>query len=140
MKNPIQAICREIGESGCYFLSIVRAAEERTGKTINPVAAYIEMKKKKHLGAECFVAQPDSILSELTGIRFSVRHESKDYKAKDGEVEVLRFAWKKSGGGVSMHFVLGDGCGRVAYDPLGDSYTVKHGALDSKRIFTPCKG
>jgi hypothetical protein len=35
---------------------------------------------------------------------------------------------------IYSHFVLGNGEGGVAYDPLGDSKTVALGALQSKRI------
>jgi hypothetical protein len=35
---------------------------------------------------------------------------------------------------IYSHFVLGDGTGRVKYDPLGSSKTVAEGRLISKRI------
>lgn len=132
--KAIQTICREIGEYGCYFLSIIRAAEKRTGQSVNPIAAYCDMQAKGYLGAHCFMEKPDAMLSELAGAPFSVRRESKFYRAKGGEIEVLRYEWKHGG-----HFVLGDGRGQVAYDPLGESNTVKYGTLESKRIFSPRK-
>lgn len=138
MIKGMQKILLELGNYGCYFLSIVEAAERRSGKEYSILPIFLEMKKKGFIGKDSYIFFPDKILSALTGKPYTIRHERKDYKAKAGEIEILRYEWRYKDN-VSAHFVLGDGYGRIAYDPLAGSYTVQNGLLESKRIFTPVK-
>lgn len=138
MIKGMQKILLELGNYGCYFLSIVEAAERRSGKEYSILPIFLEMKKKGFIGKDSYIFFPDKILSALTGKSYTIRHERKDYKPKAGEIEILRYEWRGEGG-VSAHFVLGDGNGCVAYDPLDGANTVKNGTVESKRIFTPAK-
>ena len=127
-----QSVAKTLGEYGCYFLSVVKLAEEITGKRIDAVEAFVRFHEKKYLDNEATMLNPEAILSELTGKRFSVRKESAEYKTTEREHEILLFANAKY-----QHFVLGNGKGAVFYDPLGSSNTVATGSLVGKRIFTP---
>ena len=138
MIKGMQKILLELGNYGCYFLSIVEAAERKSGKEYSILPIFLEMKKKGFIGKDSYIFFPDKILSALTGKPYTIRHERKDYKPKAGEIEILRYEWRGEGG-VSAHFVLGDGNGRVAYDPLDGANTVKNGTVESKPIFTPAK-
>ena len=138
MVKGLQKTLLELGNYGCYFLSLVEAAERDTGRDYPILSTFLDMKKRGFIGNECYIIFPEKILSMLTGKDYTVRRESKDYKSKAGEIEILRYEWRGEGG-VSAHFVLGDGNGRVAYDPLDGANTVKNGTVESKRIFTPVK-
>lgn len=138
MIKGMQKMALEIGKYGCYFLSIVEAAERETGKNFPIMSTFLDMGKRGYIGEDSYILAPDRIMTALTGKAYAVRHEAKDYRAKEGEIEILRYEWRKKGE-VSAHFVLGDGNGRVAYDPLDGANTVKNGAVESKRIFTPLK-
>ncbi|MGP1459157.1 MAG: DUF261 family protein [Treponema sp.] len=138
MNKGMQKTALEIGRYGCYFLSIVEAAEKKTGKSFPILPTFLDMKKRGYIGEDSYVLAPDRIMSELTGKAYAVRHESRSYKAKDGEIEILRYEWRRKGE-TSAHFVLGDGSGRVAFDPLDGANTVKNGVIESKRIFTPLR-
>lgn len=138
MTKGMQKTALEIGNYGCYFLSMLEAAEKITQKPRAVLPTFLDMKKRGYIGKDCYILSPDKIFSELTGKTYKVRHEAKEYKSKEGEVEILRFKWS-NGGKVLTHFVFGDGNGGVAYDPLDGANTVKYGVLESKRIFTPVK-
>ena len=79
----------------------------------------------------CFINSPDTLLRILGWpAKYTGVHEGPEYECKDDEVEILRFEL-----GNQSHFVVGDGNGRVTYDPMGVSKTVAEGRLVSKRIF-----
>lgn len=125
-----QKVMKTLGEYGCYFLSLVKYAENLTGKRIDAVAAYISALEKGWTNGNALMLNPAAILSEMTGIGFGVKKTEADYKASSGEVEILMYE-----SGNYTHFVLGDGIGGIAYDPLGEnSFTVRNGRLSSKRI------
>lgn len=125
-----QKVMKVLGEYGCYFLSLVQAAERLTGKRIDAVAAYLDALIKKRTDGEATMLDPAAVLSAMAGGMWTVRKETADYIPRDGEVEVLVFQ-----NGAYTHFVLGDGTGGVLYDPLGNSNTVAHGRIIGKRIF-----
>lgn len=125
-----QKVMKVLGEYGCYFLSLVQAAERLTGKRIDAVAAYLDALIKKRTDGEATMLDPAAVLSAMAGGMWTVRKETADYIPRDGEVEVLVFQ-----NGTYTHFVLGDGTGGVLYDPLGNSNTVAHGRIIGKRIF-----
>lgn len=125
-----QKVMKMLGEYGCYFLSLVHLAENITGKRIDAVAVYLNALKHKWTDTEATMLNPTAILSDMTGLRFSIAKEAAGYAAGQNEYEILLFNNSKY-----QHFVLGNGQGAVAYDPLGNSNTVASGTLTGKRIF-----
>ena len=125
-----QKMMKTLGEYGCYFLSLVKLAENLKGKRIDAIEAYISAWEKKWADDDATMLNPAATLSEMSGIAFDVKKVESDYKAHPDEGEVLVFE-----NGKYTHFVLGDGNGKVAYDPLGNSNTVANGKIIGKRIF-----
>jgi len=123
----------EINKNGCYFMSLLFLATQKTGKSFNPTE--IENLKKQaieigYMREDCFVFNPDGILL-LAGLstKYTGIHEAPERNANSNELEVLYFRYKQYG-----HFVAGVN-GHVAFDPMGISNAVKLGELKSKRIF-----
>lgn len=134
--QPRQVIAEQIGKYGCYFLSLIRAAEKIIGRRIDAIAIYEDVVKRGWMGPDCFMNRPNEVLGILTGEKWHVQHQSRLYKPKDGEIAILRFERKDPSGSLT-HFVLAGPDGQVVeYDPYGDSRTVREGELVSKRIFT----
>jgi hypothetical protein len=123
-----QKIMEILGRDGCYFLSLVRLAENITGKRIDAIPVYLEAIERQFMDADCFLVQPHRVLEIMTGKRWTVRKEDRRYQVQPGELEVLRYE-RTVGRTTIGHFVLPD------YDPLGKSLTVQNGYLVSKRIF-----
>jgi hypothetical protein len=80
---------------------------------------------------DVYINDADGIFAELgLHTRFHDKHEDPWILCRDDEIEIMRYQlghWK--------HFVVGDGHGHVAYDPMGVSRAVKEGELRDKRIF-----
>jgi hypothetical protein len=123
-----QKVMETIGREGCYFLCLVRIAEEITGTRIDAIPVYLHSIDRQWMDKDCYLVQPHRILEHMTGTRWSVRKQDKIYQPEPGEKEVLRYE-RTVGRVTHAHFVLPD------YDPYGDSLTVRNGRLVSKRIF-----
>lgn len=134
----------EIQEQGCYFMSIlffINKYRNNTWTTDNINEFY---KTMVHIGAvmadgnfsavgvdDSTIINPELIFRmKGLNVRYNDRHDPPSYTCDSEEFEILKFVR----GGYS-HFVCGDGSGHVAYDPWGDSNTVRFGSLNSKRIF-----
>jgi hypothetical protein len=128
----MQAIAKTIGEKGCYYFSLLHlvGAEDKALEVYPPAVAF---GKEQIMKPDCYINDPASLLTLVAGGSWSVRHETADYMPVEGEMEILRFERVTTGATLS-HFVVGDGKGKVAYDPLGNSQTVRLGKLVSKRI------
>lgn len=131
MSEPRQKIMKALGESGCYFLSLVHLAEEICGKRIDAVEVYQKALTNGWTDDEAMMIYPASVLSFMTGLKFAVVKKPANYIVHQSEYEVLVFQSE-----FFTHFVLGDGSGQVKYDPLGNSNTVRTGRLVEKRIFS----
>lgn len=134
-----------IGKWGCYFLSILRKAEEVLGRNLDPMVEFSNAVNKGFLRAtDSFVLDPAKLFASFTGGTWTV------LKAGDGmdsagkpydlplsyvldsrEVEILRYEIT----GTEGHFVLGNGTGGIDWDSFGQSITARDGKLISKRIF-----
>jgi len=73
------------------------------------------------------------LLSLVAGGKWAVSHQAAQYITRSDELEILRFE-RKAAMKTYAHFVVGDGRGQVAYDPLDNAQTVAAGTLASKRI------
>ena len=135
MNEPRQRVMSTVGRYGCYFLSIVRAAEKITNSRIDAVKIYCDATQAKFMDADCYVVQPDRVLEMMTEIRWNVRHDSMTYKPREEEVMIMRYEVVRTGVTYS-HFVLCSSDGSVEYDPYGNSSTVKDGKAVSSRVFS----
>ena len=133
INEPMQKTMITLGDFGCYFLSILRAAELKVNKNIDLIAAYYESIYNGWIGKECFLNNPEKIIGYLLGGDWTVTKETPDYEPKDGEIVILRYE-RPIATGTSSHFVLGDKAKKVVYDPMGVSQTVLYGKLMSLRI------
>jgi hypothetical protein len=135
-----QVAAKNIGESGCYFLSILKAGEALPCQCPDilgySLGAYWTAIDKGWMGDDCLVTDAGALMSDISGKPYTLHKEPADYQTQPGEIEILRFEVQKTGVTYS-HFVLGDGKGGVAWDPWPGSLTVKNGKLQSKRIFSP---
>lgn len=123
-----QRVMEIIGKDGCYFLSVVHLAEEEIGARIDAIPVYFNCVQRQWMDTNCYLIQPHRILESMTGQKWEVRKEPKEYRCQPGEKEVLRYE-RTQGRTTYGHFVLPD------YDPYGESLTVRNGFLVSKRIF-----
>lgn len=140
MTFGVQKICKSLGESGCYFLSLCKIAEEECGRSIDPVVEAATALDWRILGDDAYVKDADAVMEQLAGgphtvIKAGPGHPLPlDYLPAEGEREILRYERPGPGGEPLAHFVVGDGSGRVAWDPWPGSATVACGRLISKRI------
>jgi len=127
---------------GCYLCSCLYHAEKKTGKTFTAddvVGIYRAAKQTGIIGDECFVKDPVALMTLAGAKGKSVTKATNNVYPVPPAVELLHFhrdadTPKGMGNSVHDHFVAGTGTGKVAFDPLGDSNTVKYGFLQNKRI------
>ena len=128
----LQKFCLEIGNYGCYLLSIYKAIlNTSTDACILARIAndYDYFKEHYIIGDDCEILQPEMICKRY-GINVVVE-KTKNWP--DNALFVIG-KWHNKRTGYS-HFVLMKGPREVAYDPLGDSLTVKNGDIESYRVF-----
>lgn len=126
--RPVQKDFERIGAEGCYFLSLVKAAEEITGRYLDAYQVYLRAIDMGYMKEDCYLQRPEMILAMMTGGVWTVTKEGPDYKARPGEVVVERYE-RKTTTETFAHFVL------PAYDPYGDSRTRREGKKVSTRVF-----
>ena len=130
----------KIQKFGCYFLSILFWVNRMTGRGFNQKAIndLYDLLPDIWLGRDCYVKSPLDIFKFLRFNVTRIKKEWPNYECDPGEIEVLCFERTYTKGGRKKtynHFTCGDG-GVVTYDPAGRSNAVRHGKLQSKRIFT----
>lgn len=124
-----QSIAKRLYEFGCYFLSLLHIA----GRDNDAIGLYRQSVQLGAMREDCYILDPGKVLSLAVGGSWNVRHESAGYLPTSDEWEILRYE-RKTTSTTYAHFVVGDGRGQVAYDPLDKSQTVALGELVSKRI------
>lgn len=141
MTYAVQKIAKHLGESGCYFLSLLKVAEELGSAFLDPIHEASEAIEAGRMGEDCYVKDASAIMSALTRECFEVVKAGPghplplDYLPVTGEREILRYERPDPVSGTNLaHFVVGDGLGAVAWDPWPNSRTVAFGCLVSKRI------
>ena len=134
MNEPRQEQFYQIGRTGCYFESIIHIAEDETGRYIDSYRIYLEMIRSGAIGKDCYVFDPDTLMSLLTGKKWAMTKENAAYLCKPGEREVIRFEWQEVST-LHGHFVVGDTKGGIEYDPFPGCNVVANGKVVSKRIF-----
>ena len=136
MKNGIQSWFKALGDSSCYFLSILNIAERVTKKDYGfpeIVDIATEAARRKYLKLNVkdlaaddnfYVLEPAKILELATGLKWTQTWQPASYKVKRGEYAIKCYV-----NGNYTHFNSDD------FDSLQNSVTVKYGKLDSYRIF-----
>jgi len=136
-----------IGKTGCYFLSILRLAEETTlgHARSDPLVEYESALQAGLISEDCTVLDAGKLLSHVSGVQWTCFKVGPghslpvEYQCKVGELEVLRYERPIEKTDMSStdraHFVVGDGLGNLVWDPWGTSHTVTVGSVVSKRIF-----
>jgi hypothetical protein len=131
-----------INKFGCYFMCILFLVNKYIKSQFNPslineyhkffgdMKWYDEDEEdyKSVMDNDCFIWRPD-IMANHFRLANRVKKVGPDYMCKPGEYEIQ--CWKR---GKQKHFVVGDGSGHIAYDPMGVSRTTTEGMLESKRI------
>lgn len=125
---------------GCYFFTILYFAEKERGEeyTYPDIMTYfLGMVERGFMDfCDAFIFDPEGIFQYFgIDVTYTDRHEPPDYQTLDGDIEILYYERVKPDGDKVPHFVAGDGRGGIAFDPAGDSRTVREGTLKSKRIF-----
>jgi len=129
-----QKIAETMGKDGCYIFSLIYLAEKVSRTNIDALDVYRRALESGYIESDCYVREPVKLLEMLTGKKWAMVKGSSTYATKKDEFEILRFEYT-AGRSIIGHFVVGDGVGRVEYDPYGDSRTVRVGKLISKRVF-----
>jgi hypothetical protein len=142
MTFGIQKLAKALGESGCYFFSILRIAELEGRLSHDPLYEAEIAMAEGTMGADCFVRDAGRLLSSATRdqwtcLKAGPGHELPiDYQIKPGEREILRFELFIAPDSPPLaHFVAGNGRSQVEWDPWPESRTVASGRLVSRRIF-----
>jgi len=150
---PVQKIAKVLGDTGCYFSSIVYLAENILKVKVDIIRYFFVFNKtktsngKQWIEDDCYMNRPDLVLlnilqqeiikNGLNKVVNSVNVQNvKDikYTPKNNEYLIGCYEWKATGHTYS-HFVVLDSKKNVIYDPLGESNTVKNGKLVSLRVF-----
>lgn len=137
-----------INKWGCYFMSVLWHAEQKRQKMFHAdeiISIYRACMTTGVIGKEvykdgvlvdgCFVNDPISLF-QVAGVRVaSVIKMDAKYKAGKDELELLCFHRPDGPSNKEhTHFVAGKD-GKVIWDPIDNSNTVRFGYLKSKRIF-----
>ena len=125
----------DIKQYGCYYFCLLYLANKYANAQLSAAringSLYFKLVQEGAMTTGCYINSPDTVLRVLgLHARYTGVHESPEYQCAEDECEVLRFEYGKQ-----SHFVVGDGRGNVAFDPMGVSQTVAEGRLMSKRIF-----
>lgn len=142
MTFGIQKLAKALGETGCYFFSILRLAEMEQALFHDPLYEAEIALSEGTMGADCFVKDAGRLLSSTTRQRWMCLKAGPghdlpiDYALKPGEREILRFELFVAPDSPPLaHFVVGNGRNQVEWDPWPESRTVASGRLVSRRIF-----
>lgn len=140
MIERIQRIHSAIGKAGCYALACVQAADPgiSSGDALD-IIIYAISKKFIYFNPGN-MADPENMrvddaaalicLTRKEPLRaWTRRRELPGYKPRPGELVIER--WVSA---TNNHFIVREGS--MAWDPYGDSATVKNGKMESYRIFS----
>jgi hypothetical protein len=128
MQNiPIQQKLKNLGEGGCYFLSLLELARRLRDSPVDVLATYDVAVRRSWMNPDCYMNHPEKLLGYLTHRTFSLAKVIASYTASADEYEIIHWRWDGPKGS-QWHFTLAD------YDPFGESFTRLKGYVSSKRI------
>lgn len=122
-----QVVCKRLGESGCYFLSLLHLV----GCDYAAIGLFRQAREAGIVDDEVYVSNPSALLSLAAGGAWSVRKEGPAYSPARDELLIRRYE-RKTTAGLMGHFVVVEG-GKV-WDPLDVSMTVREGQPVSSRV------
>jgi hypothetical protein len=125
MINGIQKKLKMLGDSGCYWLCILKACGVDSSRLISLYDYCVAM---KWMDSDCFIKQPEAIVGFLLSKKV-ICYKSNN-EEKDALFNIARFYNDRT---KLSHFVLLTDNG--IWDPLGDSRTVAEGHIADYRIF-----
>lgn len=130
-----QRVAETIGAEGCYFLSLMFIAEQILGHSIDAFELYDLCVSKGWMKKDCYVLNPPAIMSCLLGKPCDVKKVwDLSYKPAANERTVTCYE-RKATGTTYYHYVVTEG-GKVVYDPLENSNTVRLGRPISLRVLS----
>lgn len=136
LRNGIQNLLAEAGESACYAICLIDVAVEYSQKKIDIVNSlisaidrgYIIYKwEDRNFDDNFWVQYPALFLEMMTGKKWSVTKEPSYYNRKEGDYIICRWERNRTGS-VSSHF------NRMDFEPYLNSVTVQHGTVKSLRV------
>lgn len=129
-----EALAKLVGTEGCNVLSDLKIAEMASGVVVDILATVDWALKHNLVDATCSVVSEEAhlaIVAKASGFAWATKLVTLDYVCKPGEYEKLQF-----GMGSFDHYVVGDGSGKVSWDPEGDLIArTPLAKLKGKRIF-----
>lgn len=152
IRQDDNALPKAINNWGCYFMAILYHAGLRKNKEFGAdeiEAIYKSAMATGIIGKEvykdgvlidgCYINDPTALFS-LCGVGVTtVKKTEADYQCVTGELEISHFkrlANTPAGMNNSAHdHFVATSDGKVIYDGLGNSNTVRYGFLKSKRVF-----
>lgn len=134
MQNNVQAKFLEIGRNGCYFLCLLKIAELKLNKSLSVIDAYEKFLEKGYIKRNCFVLQPESILSDLCNTHVLYQWKLPNYRPLSEEFIIKRYAMKIEKGELT-HFVLFDENDTEIFNPAMDSPAYRGGKVADLRVF-----
>jgi hypothetical protein len=133
-----EVVHKPIRKFGCYFFSTLWHIEQFTGRRLTYeqiMEHYCCLVQLGYMDNDCYINSLNGILEHFgMPYQYTGKHEPASYLTGPNELEILKFERERPGKDPVPHFVAGDGCGQVAFDPYGNSRTVREGSLASKRI------
>jgi hypothetical protein len=113
-------------------MSLLFIVNKHTGyrlSTTTITKLYHDLIELGFMEENCFISDADGILNYLgLKCKYTNRHEPPKYKTSHKQIEILCLKYPSY-----KHFVVGDGYGNIAYNPMG--LTASGSYLHSKRIF-----
>lgn len=137
MLNGIQDKFLEIGRSGCYFLCLLKIAEEEGATSQNVFAVYETCVQEGFMKRTCFINNGKDILEMLTSKMWTYRYAEGNYQPLQDEWVIKRYV-QKAGNGVQTHFVLYNDKNEEIFDPCLSAPAKRFGQITDCRVYC-CK-
>ena len=132
IKDGVQDFFAAVGAEGCYALTLCKIAELATRAEGNTGAAFLGIErgvKAGYIKPDMTVLDGAAFLKLLTGKEWTKEWKDAGYVPKEGDWLAAEWFNGKTG---KTHFTLEY---PVKWNSLGDSVTVKEGAIRSYRVY-----
>ena len=133
----VSEAAKQIYDYGCYFMSLlyVRRISYSEVASLDELLMYYDtFIACGWMDPDCYVKDPCAILGYLTGKKYTVKKS----EVLDPNANIIIGRWHNPSTNHS-HFVVMDSNNNVAWDPLGNSITVRDGYIESYRLLYECE-